>query len=85
MRRVLVERALAADAVVDLSFNDLLRAGADAGLLANSQAWRVWRELRNATSHAHDEAKAQAVATDAAGFVTDAARLLAALEASPGG
>ena len=83
MRRALVERALAADAVVDLSFNDLLRA--DAGLLANSQAWRVWRELRNATSHAYDEAKAQAVATDAAGFVTDAARLLAALEASLGG
>ncbi len=85
LRRVLVERALAADAVADLSFNDLLRAGADAGLLADSQAWRVWRELRNATSHAYDEAKAQAVATDAGGFVTDAARLLAALEASLGG
>lgn len=82
LRRVLVERALAADAVADLSFNDLLRAGADAGLLADSQAWRVWRELRNATSHAYDEAKAQAVATDASGFVTDAASLLAALEAS---
>ena len=51
LRRVLVERSLAADLVQDLSFNDLVRLGADAGLLQDPQAWRRWRAMRNATSH----------------------------------
>lgn len=81
LRRVLIERSAAADRVTDLSFNDLLRAGADAGLLPDPLRWRAWRELRNATSHAYDEAKAQAVATGAATFAGDAASLLRAMEA----
>jgi nucleotidyltransferase substrate binding protein (TIGR01987 family) len=80
LRRVLIERSGSADRVVDLSFNDLLRSAADAGLLADPMAWRVWRELRNATSHAYDEAKAEAVARDAEVFCADARALLAALE-----
>ena len=62
LRRVLIERSESADRVADLSFNDLLRAAADAGLLADAPRWREWREMRNATSHAYDEARAQAVA-----------------------
>lgn len=81
LRRVLIDRAAATDRVVDLSFNDLLRAGADAGLLADPLRWRTWRELRNATSHAYDERQAQRVATGATGFVDDARSLLAAMEA----
>ena len=84
LRRVLIERSESADRVADLSFNDLLRAGAgaDAGLLADATQWREWRELRNATSHAYDEARAQAVAERVAVFAEDAAALLAALELS---
>ena len=82
LRRVLVERSESADRVVDLSFNDLLRAAADAGLLADAPRWREWREMRNATSHAYDEARAQAVAQRAAAFAEDAVTLLGALEAS---
>lgn len=82
LRRVLIERAASADRVVDLSFNDLLRVAADAGLLADTQRWREWREMRNATGHAYDEAKAQAVAVRAASFASDASTLLAALEAN---
>lgn len=82
LRRVLIERAGSAEQVTDLSFNDLLRSAADAGLIGNVAAWRGWRELRNATSHAYDEAKAQKVAQDAQAFCADAAALLAALEAS---
>ena len=80
LRRVLIERSESADRVADLSFNDLLRAGADAGLLADATQWREWREMRNATSHAYDEARAQAVAERAAAFAEDAAALLAAME-----
>ena len=82
LRRVLIERAGAADRVTDLSFNDLLRSAADAGLLPDPGAWRVWRELRNATSHAYDEARAEQVAHDAELFCADARALLAALEAA---
>ena len=82
LRRVLIERAGSADRVTDLSFNDLLRSAADAGLLPEAAAWRVWRELRNATSHAYDEARAEQVARDAGRFCTDALALLAALDAA---
>ena len=85
MRRVLIERSEAADLVADLSFIDLLRKAADAGLIAGPARWREWREMRNATSHAYDEAKAQALALRAAGFAEDAAALLKALAANLGG
>lgn len=80
LRRVLIERSESADRVADLSFNDLLRSGADAGLLADATQWREWREMCNATRHAYDEARAQAVAERVAVFAEDAAALLAALE-----
>ena len=77
---VLIERA--ADRITDLSFNELLRSAADAGLLNDPAAWRIWRELRNATSHAYDEIRAQQVAEDAARFCIDAQALLVAMEAA---
>lgn len=83
LRRVLIERAGSADLVTDLSFNDLLRSAADAGLLPEPGAWRVWRELRNATSHAYNETRAEQVAQDAESFCIDALALLAALETTP--
>lgn len=84
LRRVLIERSEAADLVVDLSFNDLLRKAADAGLMADPAVWREWREMRNATSHAYVEAKAQALASRASAFADDAAALLAALSTALG-
>ncbi|MDH4392822.1 MAG: HI0074 family nucleotidyltransferase substrate-binding subunit [Aquabacterium sp.] len=80
LRRVLVERAGSADRIIDLSFHELLRHAADAGLVQDPNAWRTWRELRNATSHADDEGKAQQVAHDAERFCVDARALLGALE-----
>ena len=82
LRRVLIERAGSADRITDLSFNDLLRHGADAGLIGDPGTWRTWRELRNATSHAYNEAKAEQVARDAEHFSLDASALRSALEAS---
>lgn len=76
MRRVLIEHAESADLVRDLSFNDLLRSALDAGFPIELDAWRRWREMRNGTSHAYDEDRAQAVALEASAFASDAARLL---------
>jgi nucleotidyltransferase substrate binding protein (TIGR01987 family) len=84
LRRVLIERAAAAPEVTELSFNDLLRSAAAAGLLAEPLRWREWRELRNATSHAYDEGTAQAVAGKSAAFLVDAEALLLQLEDSLG-
>jgi len=79
LRRVLMERAIAAAPVADLSFNDLLRMAADAGLLPDPLAWRRWRDWRNRTSHSYDEVQAQAIAEAAQAFLTDARQLLARL------
>ena len=80
VRRTLIERSQSAARVVDLSFNDLLRNAADAQLMPDALRWREWRELRNATSHAYDEKRAQAVADRAGEFATDATALLSNLE-----
>ena len=80
LRRVLIERALAAPLVADLSFNDLLRTAADAGLIDDPLAWRRWRDWRNRTSHGYDEALAQAIAEAARDFLADAQTLRQRLE-----
>lgn len=80
LRRVLMERAAVAPQVADLSFNDLLRSGADAGLLPDALTWRRWRDLRNRTIHAYDEAQAQFIAEATAAFLPEAQSLLNALE-----
>lgn len=80
LRRVLMERALAAPLVADLSFNDLLRTAADAGLLPDPLAWRRWRDWRNRTSHSYDETQAQAIAEAAQAFLGDARQLLTRLQ-----
>lgn len=85
LRRVLIERAASADLVADLSFNDLLRSGADSALVEDPLRWRRWREMRNITSHAYNEAQAETVASAASEFRVDAAALLRRLEASLAG
>lgn len=75
-----MERALAAPLVADLSFNDLLRTAADAGLLPDPLAWRRWRDWRNRTSPSYDEAQAQAIAEAAQAFLGDARQLLTRLQ-----
>lgn len=76
LRRVLMERAIAAPLVADLSFNDLLRAAADAGLIADPLTWRRWRDWRNRTRHGYDETQAESIANVAQTFAGDARDLL---------
>ncbi len=63
-------------AVHEMSFPRLIRLGHERGLLA--QSWDVWtafRDARNATSHAYDEAKANEVIKKIPAFF-DAARFM---------
>lgn len=84
LRRALMEREASADRVTDLSFNELMRKAADAGLVANPLAWRNWREMRNATSHTYDESRAVEVAMGVRGFVPVVKALLQAISQGDG-
>lgn len=83
MLRRAVEAAAANPAEVDrMSFPTLIRTGWEQGLLASDWTrWRLWREMRNITSHTYDEAKALQVAAGIPEFLTEARALLVRLEA----
>ena len=64
-----------------MSFPDMIRTGAERGLLANGwDEWRRFRDARNATSHAYNEKKANEVFVRIPAFRDEAAFLLARLQ-----
>ncbi|MBA2591067.1 MAG: nucleotidyltransferase substrate binding protein [Pseudomonadota bacterium] len=63
-----------------LGFKDLIRQGAERGLIAQPQAWFEYRRQRNITSHTYDEDKATQVHQAAVAFLEDAESLLQELE-----
>lgn len=64
-----------------MSFPDMVRSGAERGLLANGWGeWRRFRDARNATSHAYNEKKANEVFERIPAFRDEAAFLLARLQ-----
>ena len=70
-----------AHSVAAMSFRDLMRTGAERGLLPDVDAWMVFRDKRNITSHTYNAAKAAEVAAIIPSFADQAAGLLARLEA----
>ena len=63
-----------------MSFKELLREGAERGLVREVGAWIAYRESRNLTSHTYDEDAAVQVHATALTFLDDARALLAELE-----
>lgn len=60
-----------------MSFPDMIRSGAERGLLANGwDEWRRFRDARFAASHAYNEKKANEVFARIPGFRDEAAFLL---------
>jgi nucleotidyltransferase substrate binding protein (TIGR01987 family) len=82
LRSSLVEHSKGA--VLDLSFDDLLRKAADAGLVAAPDMWREWNELRDSINHTHDESKATEVAAGVERFAGAAVELVEVLEKNQG-
>jgi nucleotidyltransferase substrate binding protein (TIGR01987 family) len=66
-------------AVDAMSFKDLLRDGAERGLIGDVGKWMIYRDGRNITAHTYDEKKAAAVHRTAVEFLPDAAALLNSL------
>jgi nucleotidyltransferase substrate binding protein (TIGR01987 family) len=71
------------DAQVDdgMTWRALIRAGAEQGLIGDVDAWFVYRETRNITSHTYSAEKAMEVAAALPQFARDARSLLERLSA----
>lgn len=63
-----------------LSFKDILRNAAEKGIIADAEAWLIFRERRNITSHTYDEAEAKSVYETALKFFDDVKAVLAELK-----
>ena len=73
-----------APAEVDrMSFRELMREGAERGMIHDVESWLEYREQRNITSHAYDGTKAESVYKTAVDFIADARQLLLELERRP--
>lgn len=59
-----------------MGFKEMIREGAERGLISNPEAWFAYRRQRNVTSHAYNETKAVSVYETAVNFIQDAKALL---------
>jgi len=80
LKRRIEADAATPSAVDGYSFRDLLREGAERGLIKNVEDWFGYREQRNITSHTYDEKKAASVYQTALQFLPDAKALLTELK-----
>jgi nucleotidyltransferase substrate binding protein (TIGR01987 family) len=80
LRRALAEAAANPEEIDRMSFPELIRTASEQGFLAGDwSTWRIYREMRNITSHSYDEAKALQVASAIPGFLTEVRELAATL------
>ncbi|MDD5028987.1 MAG: nucleotidyltransferase substrate binding protein [Rhodoferax sp.] len=70
-----------AQSVDAMSFRELMRSGGERGLLHDVDAWMVFRDKRNLTSHTYNASKAADVAAVIPAFIQHAQTLLAQLQA----
>lgn len=81
LRRALESAAANPEEVDRMSFPTLIRTGNEQGLLRGDwNDWRIYREMRNITSHTYDEAKALQVAAAIPQFLDEARELLGRLQ-----
>ena len=76
-----MEEAASRDEIEGLAFKDLIRLGAERGLVEDPAACFAYREERNVSSHTYDADRAADVYKAALGFVDSAGDLLRRLEA----
>ncbi|HUB08816.1 MAG TPA: nucleotidyltransferase substrate binding protein [Myxococcales bacterium] len=77
LKRFVQTHLPAGSRVDEMSLAELIRTGSEAGLLRSDwPAWKRFRELRGATSHTYDRAKAEEVFAAIPEFETEARHLL---------
>jgi nucleotidyltransferase substrate binding protein (TIGR01987 family) len=80
LKRQLEQESANPSAVDAFSFRDLMREGAEKGMIRDVEAWLTYRGQRNITFHTYDENKAVSVHSTAFDFLPDAQDLLNELE-----
>ena len=76
-----LEQELATPSDADkMSFKELIREGAERGLVGEVGSWLIYRRQRNLTSHVYNREKAISVYHTVFDFFKDAKKLLTALE-----
>jgi len=80
LKRFIEEASAENDARPETSFRDILRDGYEYGLISSVEAWFVYRDKRNKTSHAYADEIAKDVLAVVPAFVKDATILLRNLE-----
>lgn len=81
MKRQLKQMVSAPVAVDEMTFMQVLRASAEAGLLEEVSRFFEYREARNITSHSYDKRKAERIVAALPQFARDVHGLLERLEA----
>ena len=64
----------------EMSFMDLMRTAARAGLIREAPPFKAYRELRNLTSHSYDESNAERVLASVEFFLQEIQFLLSELQ-----
>lgn len=76
IKRFLEQSSASSDQYDTMQFSDLIRSANEIGLLKSDwPAMRVYREMRNKTSHAYDEDIAREVVAGIPSFIAEAAFL----------
>ena len=81
MKRQLEQIVPVPSAVDEMTFMQVVRSSAEAGLLRDVPRFREYREARNITSHSYNRANAERVAALLPNFAADVGDLLERLEA----
>jgi len=80
IRRQLGQIVATPSALREMAFMDLIRTAADAGLVRDATPFKVYRELRNITSHTYDADKAEEIVQEIQAFLADVRFILAELQ-----
>ena len=81
MKRELSQIVPVPSAIDEMTFMQVVRAAAEAGLVADVPRFHEYREARNITSHSYDRKKAQRIVAELPRFAEDVGYLLVRLEA----
>jgi len=80
IRRQLAQISAVPSELAELSYRDLIREAADAGLVLDPESFFLYRDIRNITAHTYDEAKAERVLGVLDGFRKDVLALVKELK-----
>jgi nucleotidyltransferase substrate binding protein (TIGR01987 family) len=76
IRRQLTQISANPSELSEMTFMDLIRTAANAGLVGDVPAFRIYRDKRNITSHVYNADKAEEVVSVISRFITDVRFLL---------